>query len=362
MDRDPCLMNNKPRLYHINITRRCNLGCSHCYIEPEIRDRERIISPEEFSEIMATVHDLYQKDQRPPEIHVIGGEPTLVPIEHHRAYLDAVTEYLDGGVVHGRTVYGPKDGIPHTLSLVSAIPNRRAADIGRLYPQVITSWDADARRQNQWLWLGHINSLRTSDVDVRVAVTLSKTVLANGIERVLDYLHVDAGFKKIHLAPLIPTPNAKDEMPLNGEISKALIASAKWAIAHPHMMVTPYAGLLSTTTEELACPVRQDAINIEPDLRICSCVGKAGMSDDLPPYSGNLTAMILSQAIQREKIKHARLPAHCLKCQHRELCQGGCRIAHDHQPFDDSGECHGFSWFLDYMAEQEPSLKQSEAS
>ncbi|MCG7870986.1 MAG: radical SAM protein [Candidatus Thiodiazotropha lotti] len=342
------MSNNKPRLYHINITRRCNLGCTHCYIEPEIRDRDLILSPGQFSEIMATARDLYREDQRPPEIHIIGGEPTLVPIEHHRAYLDAVSKQLDG--------------IPHTLTLVSALPNRRAVKIGELYSEVIVSWDADARKQNQWLWLGHINTLRRAGVDLRVAVTLSKTVLAYGIDRVLDYLLYDAGFEEIHLAPLIPTPNAQVEMPLNGEISKALIVSAKWGVAHPHVEIMPYTGLLQFNAsgivyDGLVCPVQQDAINIEPDLRICSCVGKGGVSDDLIGYNGNLTAMIRSAAMQQEKIMHSRLPAYCLKCQHQELCLGGCRIALEHQPFDESGECHGFSRFLDYMADLEASLE-----
>ena len=342
---------NNPRLYHINVTRQCNLGCSHCYIELEIRDRKDILSPDQFSEIMIAIRDLFQEDRRPPDIHIIGGEPTLVPIENHHAYLDAVSKHLDG--------------IPHTLSLVSAIPNRRAVEIGKLYPQVITSWDADARQQNHWLWLGYINSLREADVDTRVAVSLSNRVLDYGVERVLDFLSHDTGFKEIHLAPLIPTPNAKEEMPLNGEISDALIRSAKWAMSHPEIMLTPYAGLLSARDgnyDELACPVLQDAINLEPDLRICSCVGEAGMSGELIPYNGDLMTMIRSTAFKQEKLQHSRLPAHCLKCRHQQLCRGGCKIAHDYQPFDESGECHGFSWFLDYMANLEPELDQSVAS
>lgn len=331
----------RTRLYHINVTRRCTLGCAHCYIDARIRKGGKILPPEDFSRIMAGARRLHELDSRPPEIHVIGGEPALVPMAWHQAYLDVARSRLDG--------------TPFTLSLVSALPNRRAAAIACLYPRVITSWDAGARSHSSALWLEQVNRVRGNGVEVHVAVTLSRTVLAFGIGQALDFLHDQAGFAHVHLAPLIPTASAKSEAPLNGEVSLALIESAHWAMTHPDARVTPYAGFVAAGLggyDELACPVRQDAINIEPDMRLCSCVAKAGATRDLPTCGEDVASAMQSPDIRAEKARHLRLPSHCLICRHRVTCQGGCRIAFEHQPFDASGECHGFSRFLDFVALQ----------
>lgn len=329
---------NQPRLYHVNVTRRCALGCAHCYIDPKIRENGAIMSQGDFDAIVVAARKVHGIDRRPPEIHVIGGEPTLVPETSHRAYLASIQQHMDG--------------VPHSVSLVSALASRQAARIARLYPRVITSWDAGARRHSQGLWLTQVNSVRDQGVPVHVAVTLSKSVLDFGVEKSLDYLHGTAGFDHIHLAPLIPTPAARSQAPDNSSVSQALIDSARWSVAHPSATVTPYAGLLLSGYggyDELACPVRQDAVNIEPDLRLCSCVARAGMPDARILAATNIESAILSPAMRAEKVRHLRMPSHCMDCPHREVCQGGCRVAFEFRPFDASGECHGFSRFLRFM-------------
>jgi len=39
------------RLFHINVTRQCQLACSHCYIDQAIRDNDTAMSTDTLQEI-----------------------------------------------------------------------------------------------------------------------------------------------------------------------------------------------------------------------------------------------------------------------------------------------------------------------
>jgi MoaA/NifB/PqqE/SkfB family radical SAM enzyme len=39
------------RLFHINVTRQCQLACSHCYIDQDIRDNDQSMSVDKMQEI-----------------------------------------------------------------------------------------------------------------------------------------------------------------------------------------------------------------------------------------------------------------------------------------------------------------------
>ena len=68
-------------LFQINVTRRCQLRCSHCYILSDKKDKSPDMSETEFLHIVAGIVEHMQADHNfaqrynHVDIHVIGGEP-----------------------------------------------------------------------------------------------------------------------------------------------------------------------------------------------------------------------------------------------------------------------------------------------
>ncbi len=329
------MMENK-RLFHINITRQCQLACSHCYIDQEIRDNATAMSVDKMQEIADVIGNTYA------DVHIIGGEPTLVSIDTHKQYLSILSKLKNSKIM-----------------IVTALQNARAVKVAKLYQNIATSYDPNARTEiNNDKWVERCQELRKNGNNIHVCSSLSKSLTSYGISKTLDELY-DFGFNSMHLAAMVPTLNALNETPDPMITSEAMIESAKWVIkkrkTDKNIFVSPFDGLLQgmSNYDGLRCPAGESCVNVEPDGQIHACVAKGGEVKDIDNNQTLSTKeQLKSNAYVLEVTKHNRSRTECLGCDFWSTCKGGCRVLANTDIAKNSTECAGFKTFLKYVKEQ----------
>jgi radical SAM protein with 4Fe4S-binding SPASM domain len=349
-------MNHNRRLFHINVTRQCQLACSHCYIDQAIRDNDKAMSVDTMQDIANVIKDTHA------DVHIIGGEPTLVSINTHQQYLSILSTLKNSKIM-----------------IVTALQNARAVKVARLYQNIATSYDPGARTEiNNDKWLKRCQKLRANGHNLHVCTSLSQSVIDYGVSKVLEDLY-QYGFKSVHLAAMVPTPNALNETPDPMITSQAMIESAQWVLdkrktdKNINLFVSPFDGLLQGMShyEGLSCPAGQQCVNVEPNGQIHACVAKGGEvngeisseisgnvkdikgdkninNNQIPPIKEQLS----SNAYRLEVAQHNRTRAECLGCEFWTTCKGGCRVLANTEITKASPECAGFKTFLNYVKEQ----------
>jgi len=272
-------MNHNRRLFHINVTRQCQLACSHCYIDQAIRDNNTAMRADTLQEIANVIKDTHA------DVHIIGGEPTLVSINTHQQYLSILSTLKNSKIM-----------------IVTALQNARAVKVAKLYQNIATSYDPGARTGarteinnnsiddnntniniNTNQWLARCRELREQGHNLHVCTSLSQSVIDYGVSKVLEDLY-QYGFKSVHLAAMVPTPNALNETPDPMITSQAMIVSAKWVLKkrktdkNINLFVSPFDGLMRgmNNYDGLRCPAGQSCVNVEPNGQIHACVAKGG--------------------------------------------------------------------------------------
>ena len=73
---------DKVFLYQINVTRDCNLRCTHCYIDSEVKNSSKTMTAEQVLHIAkGIVEHMKSINYVKAEIHFVGGEPTMLGLE-----------------------------------------------------------------------------------------------------------------------------------------------------------------------------------------------------------------------------------------------------------------------------------------
>jgi radical SAM protein with 4Fe4S-binding SPASM domain len=296
------------------------------------------------------------------DVHIIGGEPTLVSIDTHKQYLSILSTLKNSKIM-----------------IVTALQNARAVKVASLYQNIATSYDPNARTEvNNDKWLKRCQKLRANGHNLHVCTSLSQSVIDYGVSKVLDNLY-QYGFKSVHLAAMVPTPNALNETPDPMITSQAMIASAQWVLKkrktdkNINLFVSPFDGLLQgmSNYEGLSCPAGQQCVNAEPNGQIHACVAKGGevtdevssdVSDNVKDVKGDkninknqtlpIKKQLSSNAYRLEVAQHNRTRAECLGCEFWTTCKGGCQVLANTKIAKQSSECAGFKTFLNYVKAQ----------
>ncbi len=327
------------RLFHINVTRQCQLACSHCYIDQDIRDNSQSMSVDKMQEIADVIGDTNA------DVHIIGGEPTLLSMDTHKQYLLILSKLKNSKIM-----------------IVTALQNARAVKVAKLYQNIATSYDPNARTQiNNDKWLKRCKELRANGNNVHICTSLSQSVISHGISTTLDEIY-QFGFRSVHLAAMVPTANALEETPDPILTSKAMIESAKWVIEkrkttqdQDDIFVSPFDGLLQgmSNYDGLRCPAGESCVNVEPNGQIHACVAKGAEAKDIDmSQMQSIEAQLSSNAYALEVAQHNRSRTECFACEFWTTCKGGCKVLANTHIAKNSVECAGFKTFLNYVKEQ----------
>jgi radical SAM protein with 4Fe4S-binding SPASM domain len=348
-------------LYQANVTRKCGLRCAHCYISSKVKDESGEMSVEDLLKIVSGIADhMAVNGQTNAEIHVIGGEPTVLGLPFFQKAIPEAKAILDRVSDRGRLW-------TYDLILVTNLLSDDILPIARMFNRVNTSWEPVTRFPKPKIearWREAVKTLLDAGVDLGVTTSVTRPTVAMGAGRVLDSLY-SVGLKQMHFGFFIPSGdglvNYDAMMPAFHETSGFLIDVAEWHFAHrdadPGLYVNPVESMLAAIhtgacLDDVVCPIIAGSMDIDYDGRAATCLEAGGNEDAV--FAGNVietsvAAVANSAAFKRDVVKAIRQNPGCRGCPEFDVCRSGCGVlARQWDPATDL-DCPGFRGFLRHL-------------
>lgn len=367
-------------LFQINVTRRCQLRCSHCYILSDKKDKSPDMTEEEFLHVVKGIVEHMQADHNfsqrynHVDIHVIGGEPSMLGVRFFESALPKAKALLRG--------------IPQAVdfSIVTNLVTQEALEVARLFDKVSTSYERSTRfnkRKQEEIWRRNVVTLMAESKmpggsgpkDFSVTTALVRPVVQAGAAAMIEEL-VDLGFTKMHFGFFIPSGdgdlNAKLIQPKHRETAQFYIEALDWYLKHREnitdLWINPCESWLEAvyrgeSLDDVVCPIVHGALDIDSDGRTISCIEKGGTNDytshgnifetreviqgdgsKAVEFVNTIHDVLTSPSYLKEVANARRLPAACRACDERMLCQANCGVLHEQ--WNQQDECPGFKTFI----------------
>lgn len=348
----------KTYLYQINVTRDCNLRCTHCYIHSDIKASSGQMQITQVLDIAKGIRQhMQQIGYEHAEIHLIGGEPTMLGLAFFEEAIPAMRGILSDA------------GFSAEIILVSNLLSPDILGIARQFDRVSTSYEPETRFPKpklEQMWRENVNLLRAAGIDLGVTTAVTRPVVAYGAAALLQQLY-DQGLRQIHLGFFIPEGDGLVHklavFPTFAETSQFMIEAAQWAIARrdePDLFVNPFESLLSAIhndepLDDIVCPIIAGSMDINWDGNAATCLEAGGARE--PEWLGNVFTEGLSTVAQsvgfQRKVLDATAPQRaCRTCPDYAVCRSGCGVLHQFWNPGLDADCPGFRRFIEFVREQ----------
>jgi radical SAM protein with 4Fe4S-binding SPASM domain len=348
---------SKTYLYQINVTRDCNLRCTHCYISSLVKKLSGEMEKESVLKIARGIAEhMLSINYDVAEIHLIGGEPTMLGPEFFEDVIPKVREILSG------------KGFKYELCLVSNLMHPEILRFARLFDRINTSWEPVSRFPKPKLeqkWIDSLRILQGAGIKFGVTTAVTKPVVDLGAEAVLERLYTKEGIKNIHFGFFIPSgdglDNLKDIFPEFHETSQFLIQAAEWYRARrvddPDLFVNPAESMLAaihtnTPLDDIVCPIIAGSMDIDWNGNAATCLEAGGNREAV--FSGNVIETSIKEvanlkSFRKDVIKAARPNPNCYNCDAYDFCRSGCGVLAKHWDPAKDQDCPGFKGFINHM-------------
>lgn len=348
---------SKTYLYQINVTRDCNLRCTHCYIHSLVKKVSGEMERESIVKIARGIAEhMQQIGYDMAEIHIIGGEPTMLGPEYFEEVVPLIREALDD------------KGFGYELCLVSNLMHPEIVRFARLFDRINTSWEPVSRFPKPKLeqkWRDSLVMLREAGIKFGVTTAVTKPVVDHGARAILERLYDVEGIKNIHFGFFIPSGdglvNKGEIFPEFHETSAFLIEAAEWyrerRDADPDLFVNPAESMLAAIhsnepMDDIVCPIIAGSMDIDWNGNAATCLEAGGNREAV--WSGNVikdsVANVAStDSFRRDVIKARRPNKACIGCDAYDFCRSGCGVLAKHWDPEKDLDCPGFKGFIDHM-------------
>lgn len=348
-------------LCNINVTRDCNLRCTHCYISSEKKKASGTMSEELFLSSVRSIADYIRNSKRhdAAEIHVIGGEPSMLGLDFYQRVLPQAKDILSN--LEGKTA---------SLGIVTNLVTDEAVEIAKLFDVAQTSYEIDTRFPKQILrtrWehnvLAMVKDSKQAGRRLGITSAITKGMVKMGVPKLMGHIVNELGVKNVHMGFFIPTGDgkrhAKDVFPSFEETTGFLKDLTDWFLEHretdPELHVNPVESMMRSIVEErpmddIVCPIITGSIDIDwnGDARTCLCAGgekEAPMIGSVQSYS--VQEIFQGTSYRREHLHAVRPRSVCMGCEEHAVCQSACGVLHD--DWSGEGECPGFKGFIKHV-------------
>lgn len=355
-------MKNNTFLYQINVTRDCNLRCTHCYIHSDVKASSKKMTMDNVIKLANDIaRHMIKIQYRHAEIHFVGGEPTMLGLEFFREAIPKCREILSG------------KGFSFEIMMISNLLHQDILEIAKLFDRVTTSYEVDSRfislkgvfkPKLERQWLNNVGLLKANGVDIGVTTAITKQVVDFGAAKILDYFY-NNGIKQIHFGFFIPEGdgliNSATIFPEFSETSDFLIDSAKWYLQKrdidSELWVNPFESMVSAISndeplDDIVCPIVTGSLDINWDGNSSTCLEAGGAKS--PDWDGNvLTESIIEVTHKKkflDKVFQAQKPQSiCRTCDEYKVCKSGCGVLFKFYDPNIDSECPGFKKFIKYV-------------
>ncbi len=333
-----------PLVMSWNVTRKCNLKCSHCYINAAKEELQDELTTEEAKRLMDQISDVSR-----PLLILSGGEPLLREDIYELIQYGASKGFRmglgsNGSLLDGTAAKKLKDAGVRTvsISLDSCVPEKH-----------------DEFRGSQGSWqkaIQAIKALKQNGVLVQVNTTVTQQNRSE-IDEIMS-LTERLGVENFHLFFLVPTGRGTRLVDISPAMYEDMIKSAFAKTGKHKLNVRPScAPQFMRIAKDLGLDMRQWIRGCLAGLYYCRVYPNGDITPCpyLPMKLGNVREQSFSQIwFGSEVFKNLRDPAKlkgkCGICEHRSLC-GGCRA-----------RAYGLSSdFIDYCGDlHEPSAQKGD--
>ncbi len=349
-------MPRKTFLYQINITRECNLRCTHCYISSAVKKLSGFMANVDFQGIFAGIAEHMEAiGYDHAEIHVIGGEPTILG-----------QRFFDENIPAARSALAGRRFTAEII-MVSNLLSKEILPIARHFDRVNTSWEPESRFPKpklEEMWRESLALLQGRGIDVGVTTAVTKPVVRMGAREILDR-HYANGIRQIHFGFFIPSGDGQaniDAMfPPFIETARFLIDAAGWYFerreSDPRLFVNPPESMLSAIAsgaplDDIVCPIIAGSMDIDWDGRAATCLEAGGNVD--AEWLGNVfktsvKVVAESPGFRREVLKASKPKKECMTCDEYMVCRSGCGVIFKHWNPEVDEDCPGFKSFIKHM-------------
>lgn len=343
-------------LYQINVTRDCNLRCTHCYIHSITKKNSLTMEQMQLLKLFKDVTEhLKEMPGTTGEIHIIGGEPTMLGADFYNKVMPEAIKILKEAEVSYRLV------------LVSNLISKETFEIARYFDVITTSYEPETRFPKpklEQMWRDNVKMLQDKGLEVGVTCAVTKPVVDFGAENLLNRLY-DMGIKHIHLGFFIPEGdglvNIDKIFPQFHETSEFLIKATDWYLERrdqdPDLFVNPPESLLlaienNEPSDDIVCPIISGSIDINWDGNAASCLEAGGATN--PTWAGNVLETSISKVTKtatfmKERVKAATPQKICQTCDEYHVCRSGCGVLFNFWDEEKDQECPGFKKFIKYI-------------
>jgi radical SAM protein with 4Fe4S-binding SPASM domain len=355
----------KTFLYQINVTRDCNLRCTHCYIHSDVKASSKTMVDEQIISLAHGIVEHMKKiNYKHAEIHFVGGEPTMLGLEFFKRNIPKFKEIVKNAGFHAEVM------------MISNLLHEDIIEISKLFDRVTTSYEVDSRfvslkgvykpklEQN---WLNNVKKLQAAGIDLGITTAMTKPVVKYGARKLLDYFYQN-NIKQIHFGFFIPEGdgliNVHDILPEFHETSEFLIDSALWYLEKREidkdLWVNPFESMLSAIDsneplDDIVCPIISGSLDINWDGNSATCLEAGGAKT--PDWSGNVfetsIASVTSTAHFMKKVLDAAKPQKfCRTCDEYSVCKSGCGVLFKFFDPNLDKDCPGFKKFIKFVREK----------
>jgi radical SAM protein with 4Fe4S-binding SPASM domain len=353
---------HKVFLYQLNVTRDCNLRCSHCYIASEVKALSNRLTVSQFLKIVRDIGEFMKDaDHTHAEIHIVGGEPTMLGAAFYERVMPEAYKILGE--------YG--DAFSWEFILVSNLLTRELLDIAPWFTKISTAYEPETRFpkpfHEKW-WLDNVHALQEQGLDVAITTCMTKPVIEYGARKLCDRLYKELGINQIHFGFYIESgdgrTNADTVTPTFLATSEFLIESAEWYLEHrdkdSNLYVNPAESMLSAIhrdepLDDIICPIISGSLDIDSSGGALSCIQAGGEID--APWEGNVfdqsvKEIIEGDAFKRSVLKASRPNRACMTCDEYRVCRSGCGVNFKIWDPEKDEDCPGYKKFIKYMRAQ----------
>lgn len=359
----------KAFLFQVNVTRDCNLRCTHCYISTDAKEQSQFMSRDQIIEVFRQIAQMLKNDQAGPntidmaDIHIIGGEPTMLGADFFSDVMPEIKELLS--TVEGKHI---------KLGLVSNLLTKDALAIARMFDSVATSYEYETRFVNpktgkpkpalERKWQENVRVLQAEGRNISITMAITKPAVRVGAEEILNYFY-ENGFYNIHLGFFIPSGDGlrfiDDVFPAFSETSQFLKDASAWymqrRLADERLYVNPVESMIEAVyydkaIDDVVCPIIPGALDIDFDGETVTCIeagGEVGFDSLGNVFTTGIEGILKSKAYRRERARAISPRAHCIGCEEIQSCQSACGVLH--QFWNGKGECPGFKSFIQHVRE-----------
>ena len=356
---------DKTYLYQINVTRDCNLRCTHCYIHSEVKAKSSMMQGEQIMKIAhSIVEHMKSINYQRAEIHFVGGEPTMLGLTFFEEYIPKFKEVVK------------QAGFTAEVMMISNLLSKDILPIAKLFDRVTTSYEVDSRFVSlkgvykpklELQWVNNVKLLKDNGVDIGVTTAITQPVINFGARNLLDKFY-QQGIKQIHFGFFIPEGdgliNQHDIFPEFAATSQFLIDSANWYLekreTDPNLWVNPFESMLSAIAsneplDDIVCPIISGSMDIDSSGNVASCLEKGVATD--AALSGNafetsLLEISKAPSFIREVLNAAKPQKICRTCEEYPICKSGCGVLFKfYDPTLDT-ECPGFKKFIKFVKQK----------